>query len=645
MKKFLSVFLAAAVCILTASDLFPARAADIVTFEDGGITVTIDLDSGALTVSGKGAMKNYTSSDAAPWYTYKNKVTSVTVSPGVTSVGDYSFYSSVYLLTASLPDGLEYVGSYAFCACSRLEAISIPDSVKDIGSYAFSGCRQLKSAKLPKKLENGIPEGLFATSSYLAEVEMPTVCPIIYAYAFNGCAYLESIKLPVGLEVIKNNAFGSCAALTSVNFPSTLKYIGTRAFYGTNLTNPFFPKSLEYIGDSAFENSPWYKSLPDGVNLVNGITLTYKGTPTGKTLVIPDGARIVSPMTFGSLSFATEVVIPDTVEVICDHAFYDLSSVYSVDIPDSVKEIGEYAFGYVKSRYGEAEAPLMPFTLCGHGGGAAQQYAVNNGFEFICDHEDGAYLSYPDCTKGGEAIVACKWCGEALSRQVLRRSSHSYGTAVYERAAGCTEGALTWQECTMCKNVKILSEGEPLGHTLSESYTIDRAPTCTEDGALSRSCTRCGEKCEVIVVEKTGHKPTGDAVTVKEPTCTEAGLRVVYCGVCREAAEEEEIPAAGHSYSGDWKILTPPAPYSGKEGLRVIDCSKCGMVAEYEYYLAGDLNANGIIDGKDSLIFKMLMDGEMNYDQPGIVARNGDMNSDCMINAFDLMIFTRIIMR
>ena len=642
MKKFFSVFLAFSICVLTLAGAFPVRALDVLTFYEGGLTVTLDRESGVLRVSGKGEMKNYSTDSASPWYPYKNAYTSVIIEPGVTSVGDYCFYSSFNLKTLSLPEGLEYIGRYAFGSCPNLSSVYIPDSVRDLGDYAFTGCTKLSSARLPRVLENGIPDGLFLLSNYLTEVEMPDVCPVIGESAFSSCAYIKSIKLPEDLKVIEKFAFGSCTALAEINFPSGLKYIGERAFYGTALKNPIFPETLEYIGAAAFLNSSWYRSLPDGINLINGITLTYKGTPAGKTVEIPEGTRVISPMTLDELYFVTEIIIPDTVEVICDHAFYDISSMYSVRVPDSVKEIGEYAFGYVRSLYGEAEAPLMPFALYGHVGSEAEKYARDNGFDFVCEHEEGAYLYYPDCTAGGEAIFGCKWCGEETSRVSVSPSVHIYGS-VYEREASCTEGHMRWQECIYCGNVNVLTEGKPLGHTLPDSYTVDSYPTCTEDGYLSKHCEVCGEKCDVKIIEKTGHKLSDKSEIVKEPTCTEAGLRVIYCAVCGEAATEEEVPARGHSYPlGHLKVLIPSDPRELAEGLRVLECISCGRVTYFEYFLAGDMDGDGVISQRDALILKRLVAGSY-QDTSKIIVGNGDMNYDGKINALDLMLFKAAI--
>ena len=49
--------------------------------------------NGVLTISGTGAMSNYTSSSPsrAPWYSNRSSIKSVVIEEGVTSIGEYAF--------------------------------------------------------------------------------------------------------------------------------------------------------------------------------------------------------------------------------------------------------------------------------------------------------------------------------------------------------------------------------------------------------------------------------------------------------------------------------------------------------------------------------------------------------------------------
>ena len=76
-------------------------------------------DEGVLTISGTGAMANW-NWKGSPWYANKDKIESVVIEDGVTSIG-----------------------ANAFDVCSGLTSITIPNSVTSIGAKAFRGCSGL----------------------------------------------------------------------------------------------------------------------------------------------------------------------------------------------------------------------------------------------------------------------------------------------------------------------------------------------------------------------------------------------------------------------------------------------------------------------------------------------------------------------
>ncbi len=74
---------------------------------------------------------------------------SVTVLPGVTSIGDYAFHGCEQITSVTLPDGVTNIGNSAFFLCSALTSIELPDGVTDIGSGTFAFCKNLTSITIP----------------------------------------------------------------------------------------------------------------------------------------------------------------------------------------------------------------------------------------------------------------------------------------------------------------------------------------------------------------------------------------------------------------------------------------------------------------------------------------------------------------
>ena len=174
------------------------------TWDSGDCTVT--LNNGTLTVSGKGAMADYTQSDKRPWDGNRNDITSVVVESGVTSVGKNTFESFSNLTSVTLPEDFTAIGPYAFCNCSSLQSITIPSTVTSIGEGAFEGCSAMTSVTLP--------EGLTA----------------INGMTFCDCSSLTSITIPSTVTSIGTSAFKSCSSLTSITIPSMVTSIGDYAF-------------------------------------------------------------------------------------------------------------------------------------------------------------------------------------------------------------------------------------------------------------------------------------------------------------------------------------------------------------------------------------------------------------------------------
>ena len=160
MKKLSAFLIVLAACLI----ILPGRAyaADIIASgtcgaEGDGSNLTWTLDSdGVLTISGEGAMADYTLEHTvtAPWSLYNNQIRSAIILDGVTSIGSHAFAYSETINCVNIPDSVVSIGNSAFCSCIGLKEISIPNSVVDIDEYAFGGCSNLSSVLLP----NGIIE-------------------------------------------------------------------------------------------------------------------------------------------------------------------------------------------------------------------------------------------------------------------------------------------------------------------------------------------------------------------------------------------------------------------------------------------------------------------------------------------------------
>ena len=94
-------------------------------------------ENGILTIQGVGAMEDYTDPEQVPWNTFIQKIKTVVIRDGITTVGDYAFAGGSNLQEVSLPGSVEIVGVFSFKGCTVLKEIVIPEGVRVLASKAF----------------------------------------------------------------------------------------------------------------------------------------------------------------------------------------------------------------------------------------------------------------------------------------------------------------------------------------------------------------------------------------------------------------------------------------------------------------------------------------------------------------------------
>ena len=158
---------------------------------------TDDLSTYTLTIRGSGAMKDYPTSFSRPWNSFRGQITSVVISPGITSIGKCAFASFTKLTHVDIADSVISIGSEAFSYCSSLTDIKIPQSVTYIGGVVFRDCTNLSSITLSNNITS------------------------IGTYAFNNCTNLTSITIPGSVTSIGWDVFDGCTRLNDIRYSGT----------------------------------------------------------------------------------------------------------------------------------------------------------------------------------------------------------------------------------------------------------------------------------------------------------------------------------------------------------------------------------------------------------------------------------------
>ena len=194
---------------------------------------------GTLTVSGTGAMNNYTVPEDGgepntPWYPYCQSITKIVIENGATTIGEYAFHSCTELTEISIPETVTAIGKLAFYNCTGLTEIALPEGLTTIGNAAFRRCSNLTAITIPDGI-TAIGKITFFDCTALTEVTIPESVTTIGEYAFGNCTALNSITFQGDAPTMNSTCFKNVTA--TANHPCNETWTDTaKQNYGGTIT-------------------------------------------------------------------------------------------------------------------------------------------------------------------------------------------------------------------------------------------------------------------------------------------------------------------------------------------------------------------------------------------------------------------------
>lgn len=359
MRKMRNIFLMTLVLVMCFT--IPAFAAetsyDWSVAGDGSVTAVFNDETGVLTISGSGALKDTTSSYGLLESSNYKKVTEVIIEEGITSIGKNAFRSAT-LKTISLPSTLTSIGDYAFYY-SSLESITIPANVKTIGEYAFASAH-LTSVEFE---ENSKLESLgylaFSNVEELTEIILPASVKTIASKAFNGCWSIQNfVCLSDYVEITANSFSGmgrdatnktATVSANNVFLKDTFEGLGySVSTVGTQTVD----KYASYPSAFALEVGANGNNVMAYANPFSG-TLELKGSGATKDYYCNSGKEYTPLNSY--LKNITDLTIDEGITYLGNNLFYGysgssvtgyngLTNISSLDIPSTVTGIGASTF-------------------------------------------------------------------------------------------------------------------------------------------------------------------------------------------------------------------------------------------------------------------------------------------------------------
>ena len=269
---------------------------------------TDDSSTYTLTIRGSGAMEDYQTSSSRPWNNFRDQITSVVISPGITSIGNCAFTLFSKLIHVDIADSVISIGDRAFSYCSSLTDIKIPQSVTYIGGVVFRECTNLSSITLSNNITS-IGPFAFEKCTNLTSITIPGSVTAIGPNAFEDCTNLTSITIPGSVISISRNVFDGCTSLNDIRYSGTSEsvisalsgYVPTRVTFNYGDKVPEAERMIKvFVKTGGTLTAP--TTLPNVVGYEfkgwlteDGELYDFPGAPTGQLTLYANWEKIPDP--------------------------------------------------------------------------------------------------------------------------------------------------------------------------------------------------------------------------------------------------------------------------------------------------------------------------------------------------------------
>lgn len=210
-----------------------------------GSGVSWELTGGVLTISGSGAMADYSETKPAPWQAEKETVRAVIVEAGVTTIGSCAFLNMDGLTSVILDASVKKIGDWAFSGCYELALLNL-GGVEEIGQSAFERCQSLTGVRLPDTLLV-LRYRAFYGCDKLVSITVPASVIAMETSVFAHCASLQNATVLAGISDLPSWTFYNCKNLTKVTMAPSITEVGFEAFYECVVEEPAYG----HVGDSS----------------------------------------------------------------------------------------------------------------------------------------------------------------------------------------------------------------------------------------------------------------------------------------------------------------------------------------------------------------------------------------------------------
>lgn len=635
MKKSFIKLIAVLMAVMMVAVYLPVIEASAATSSGSlgnNVKWTFDTNTKVITVTGSGAMKNFTKTNDGQGF---NNLVVGTVR-----------YPNKYATKVVVSEGITNIGNYALSGLTGVTSVQLPSTVTSIGSNAFNGCTALTTVNLTEKITS-IGASAFKNTKF-ANVNMPYAITSVGDNAFSGvsglkitcnygdAAYNYAVKHSVSYVTRQFTAVETSLDVAAMKLKVALKLNDVTDFNAGNFTLTYNSAAVTPV-----ENPT--------VNGGDGVAVVYNEPGRISVAVMAAETLGVQSLTVAEIlfdinkeaqadsadiSFAPDIMLSRDVRVSClaatsDATLHSYSDVGSETSKATCKDGGVMSYSCVICGKIKTEATAKDPT--NHFGGTEVRGTV----AATCSVE------------GYSGDTYCLGCGELLSKgSATACIAHSYEDKVV--AATCTEGGYTVYKCSVCGDTYTGSETSALGH---DYKTVTVEATCTEQGYTTYTCSRCGDTYTGNKVAPLGHEYDENGKCIR---CDdEIVVTITFTADSQLEANEEiamvvsktTVTAAGFAAqiaTGKWEITEADGRVVSDDAAvktgYVVKNSTTGKT--YTIIILGDVSLDGKVnasDARSTLRVSAKLDSATEIQNAA-----ADVNKDGKINASDARTILRV---
>ena len=451
-----------------------------------------------------------------------DKVLKVVMDNEITNIPDGMFKNYKNIKEVELSNGLEIIGKNAFANCESLKEIVLLKHISKVSDYAFFNCTGLESVYIFLS-SNANPNGHYD--------KIP--CGTIEENAFYGCNNMKDVTTGY-----------------AVNFPKSWPDSVEKMRLNYGLTGYAEEHGITIIRFS-YEG---YNTWPDGGKNVVGYTDGFyfvgnKGVVIKKDILPELGCKNViigngvEGIETSGMSYKREleyVYLPESIKYIENYAFQYDAKLKEITIPSKVPKIENHTFDNcpelttmtIKNPNIELAKKGMPMnlkTIYGFRNSTAQQYAEENGIEFISiDIDKEEETTTTESTTQATTITTTS---QITTPELITDSITSETTAgsttvpkisetVTDPKVETTENTTETEETTMNSTTVNVTSADVSTTTeeskTNESFSEESISDLTTDKIFSTTIITEKQSFEVVTSGETGRKEKLSLSRVKE---------------------------------------------------------------------------------------------------------------------------------